>query len=166
MSWVSDGKAFKVHQPDQFVKKIVPLYFKQKAYKSFQRQLHLYGECIPSFSKNTCQKHHPSPLTSLAIYHTLPDNLPYRRLSTSERRSRKGILLPQVFRTRRSKFMPSNDSKDGEDRSQGCTGKEGFCFYRCVQEEAQQDDDDKEPTSNCYSESSSSSSAIIYQVQQ
>ena len=43
VSWLPSGKAFKVHQPDEFVKKIIPLYFKQKQYKSFQRQLHLYG---------------------------------------------------------------------------------------------------------------------------
>ena len=171
MSWVSDGKAFKVHQPDQFVKKIVPLYFKQKAYKSFQRQLHLYGECsafLPSRKIIHVRNiiHHLSPHLQFTIP-CLTTNLPYRRLSTSERRCRKGIILSQVFCTRGSKFMPSNDSKDGQDRSQGCTGKEGFCFYRCyVQEEAQQDDDGKEPTSNRYSKSSSSSSATIYQVQQ
>ena len=43
VSWLPSGKAFKVHQADEFVKKIIPLYFKQKQYKSFQRQLHLYG---------------------------------------------------------------------------------------------------------------------------
>ena len=43
VSWLPGGKAFKVHEADQFVKKIVPLYFKQRQYKSFQRQLHLYG---------------------------------------------------------------------------------------------------------------------------
>jgi hypothetical protein len=45
VSWLPDGKAFKVHQTDDFVKKIVPLYFKQRQFKSFQRQLHLYGFC-------------------------------------------------------------------------------------------------------------------------
>ena len=110
--------------------------------------------------------HHLSPHLQFTIP-CLTTYLNVCRLSTSERRSRKGIILPQVFCTRGSKFMPSNDSKDGQDRSQGCTGKEGFCFYRCyVQEEAQQDDDGKEPTSNRYSKSSSSSSATIYQVQQ
>jgi hypothetical protein len=43
VAWLPDGKAFRVQETDQFVNKIVPLYFKQRQYKSFQRQLHLYG---------------------------------------------------------------------------------------------------------------------------
>jgi hypothetical protein len=43
VSWLPDGRAFKVHQPEPFMKTLVPSYFKQNRYKSFQRQLHLYG---------------------------------------------------------------------------------------------------------------------------
>jgi len=43
VSWVDDGTAFKVHKLQQFVDKIVPTYFKQTKYKSFQRQLYFYG---------------------------------------------------------------------------------------------------------------------------
>lgn len=53
VSWSSDGLSFRVHFPNNFVKAIMPFYFRQTKYKSFQRQLHLYGfERISSgFSK-------------------------------------------------------------------------------------------------------------------
>lgn len=43
VSWLPHGKAFRVHKPKAFVQKIVPQYFKQSKYKSFQRQLYIYG---------------------------------------------------------------------------------------------------------------------------
>lgn len=43
VSWLSDGQHFQVHNPQSFVQKVIPKFFKQKSYKSFQRQLHLYG---------------------------------------------------------------------------------------------------------------------------
>ena len=44
VSWSSTGGSFKVHKPLEFVDKIMPEYFHvQTKYKSFQRQLNLYG---------------------------------------------------------------------------------------------------------------------------
>ena len=43
VSWLPDGKHFKVHDPRRFVESVIPSAFKQKSLKSFQRQLHLYG---------------------------------------------------------------------------------------------------------------------------
>ena len=44
VSWQPHGKAFRVHLPDVFVKTVMPHYFsKQTKYKSFLRQLHIYG---------------------------------------------------------------------------------------------------------------------------
>jgi hypothetical protein len=42
VSWLEHGRAFRVHRPKSFVQKIVPYYFRQSKYKSFQRQLNLY----------------------------------------------------------------------------------------------------------------------------
>lgn len=42
VSWLPHGRGFRVHKPKSFVQKIIPHYFKQSKYKSFQRQLHLY----------------------------------------------------------------------------------------------------------------------------
>jgi len=43
VSWVDNGEAFKVHDLERFVEDIIPTYFKQSKYKSFQRQLYFYG---------------------------------------------------------------------------------------------------------------------------
>ena len=43
VSWLEHGKAFRVHKPEEFVNKVMPLYFRQSHYKSFQRQLNLWG---------------------------------------------------------------------------------------------------------------------------
>jgi hypothetical protein len=43
VSWVDSGRAFKVHNLDEFVEKIIPFYFRQSKWKSFQRQLYFYG---------------------------------------------------------------------------------------------------------------------------
>jgi hypothetical protein len=44
VSWQPHGKAFRVHQPEVFARSVMSRYFeRQTKYKSFQRQLHLYG---------------------------------------------------------------------------------------------------------------------------
>jgi hypothetical protein len=43
VSWLPHGKAFRVHKVTDFVGKILPSHFKQTKYKSFQRQLNLWG---------------------------------------------------------------------------------------------------------------------------
>jgi hypothetical protein len=43
VSWQPHGKAFRVHKPQEFATLIMPRYFKQTQYKSFQRQLYIYG---------------------------------------------------------------------------------------------------------------------------
>ena len=43
VSWLPCGKMFQVHDQIRFEKLIAPLYFDQHQYKSFQRQLNIYG---------------------------------------------------------------------------------------------------------------------------
>jgi hypothetical protein len=43
ISWQPHGKAFRVHKPPEFAARVMACYFKQTQYKSFQRQLHIYG---------------------------------------------------------------------------------------------------------------------------
>ncbi len=43
VSWMPGDSSFKVHDADNFVKTVMPRFFKQTKYKSFQRQLNLYG---------------------------------------------------------------------------------------------------------------------------
>jgi hypothetical protein len=42
VSWILNGTAFKVHDQEQFVKTILPHYFKMTKYNSFTRQLYAY----------------------------------------------------------------------------------------------------------------------------
>jgi hypothetical protein len=43
ISWLPDGRSFKVHNKDKFSKLIMPEYFTASKYKSFQRSLNLWG---------------------------------------------------------------------------------------------------------------------------
>eukprot|EP00934_Nitzschia_sp_Nitz4_P005202 Nitzschia sp. Nitz4//scaffold230_size58257//10773//11732//NITZ4_006474-RA/size58257-processed-gene-0.49-mRNA-1//1//CDS//3329543229//5192//frame0 len=43
ISWVADGAAFKIHQKEAFVEKILPKYFDASTFKSFQRSINLWN---------------------------------------------------------------------------------------------------------------------------
>lgn len=43
VSWIQGGRAFQIHKPKEFTNLLLPKYFDQIKYRSFQRQLHLYG---------------------------------------------------------------------------------------------------------------------------
>lgn len=46
VSWMPHGRAFKIHDSKVFASTIMPKFFNQSKYTSFQRQLNLYGEGI------------------------------------------------------------------------------------------------------------------------
>lgn len=43
VSWQPHGRCFLVHEPKEFAQHVLPRFFQQKKYASFQRQLNLYG---------------------------------------------------------------------------------------------------------------------------
>lgn len=43
ISFIADGTAFEIHQPDAFQEEIIPLYFRHQSLPSFRRQLGMYG---------------------------------------------------------------------------------------------------------------------------
>jgi hypothetical protein len=58
VSWNAEGNGFTVHDKDLFTNKIVPKYFNQTKYKSFQRQLSLYGFQRITMGKNKGLRYH------------------------------------------------------------------------------------------------------------
>jgi hypothetical protein len=58
VSWGSEGACFKVYDTKAFMKHVAPRYFRQTRYKSFQRQLHLYGFSRISSGKNRGHRAH------------------------------------------------------------------------------------------------------------
>lgn len=43
ISWQKHGRAFIVHDSTRFVEEVMPVYFNQSKFSSFQRQLHMYN---------------------------------------------------------------------------------------------------------------------------
>ena len=43
VSWLADGKAFRIHDETAFVNTTMKMFFKQSKFKSFTRQLYIYG---------------------------------------------------------------------------------------------------------------------------
>lgn len=58
VSWNSPGNGFMVHKKELFIHEIVPKYFNQTKYKSFQRQLSLYGFQRVTVGPNKGLRHH------------------------------------------------------------------------------------------------------------
>src|SRR5210317_92921 len=57
--WQPHGRAFMVHSTKEFVNRIMPNYFNQTKYASFQRQLNLYGFSRLSHGKDKGAYYHP-----------------------------------------------------------------------------------------------------------
>eukprot|EP00580_Thalassiosira_gravida_P016178 CAMPEP_0201657556 /NCGR_PEP_ID=MMETSP0494-20130426/764_1 /ASSEMBLY_ACC=CAM_ASM_000839 /TAXON_ID=420259 /ORGANISM="Thalassiosira gravida, Strain GMp14c1" /LENGTH=470 /DNA_ID=CAMNT_0048134421 /DNA_START=181 /DNA_END=1593 /DNA_ORIENTATION=- len=66
VSWQPHGRCFVVHEPKEFVMKVMPLYFRQSKLTSFQRQLNLYG-----FSRITAGKDRGGYYHELFLRHKL-----------------------------------------------------------------------------------------------
>lgn len=60
VSWMPGDSSFKVHDADNFVKLVMPRFFKQTKYKSFQRQLNLYGFIRVDTGPNKGGYRHPN----------------------------------------------------------------------------------------------------------
>jgi hypothetical protein len=43
ISWLPNGKSFKIHNKKEFARSIMPTFFKSSVYKTFQRSLNLWG---------------------------------------------------------------------------------------------------------------------------
>jgi hypothetical protein len=64
VSWLPDRQSFKVHQVEAFVQDVMPKFFRQTKYKSFQRQCKFSGPHCCSHSR----QHELSHLTQLFCF--------------------------------------------------------------------------------------------------
>ena len=60
VTWLPHGRAFIVIDVDRFVDELMPLYFNQTKYSSFQRQLHMYHFQRITAGLDKGAYHHPS----------------------------------------------------------------------------------------------------------
>lgn len=59
VSWSEDGRAFAIHSRETFLENIVPMFFKQTKFRSFTRQLNLWGFVrVPDDPNETWQNEH------------------------------------------------------------------------------------------------------------
>jgi hypothetical protein len=59
VSWLPDGKAFKVHKKEVFCDELMPVFFNSSKYKTFQRSLNLWGfkSVVRGTDKGACYQH-------------------------------------------------------------------------------------------------------------
>ena len=58
VSWQPHGRCFVVHRPKEFVEEVMPQYFSQSKFPSFQRQLNIYGFSRITQGKDKNGYHH------------------------------------------------------------------------------------------------------------
>jgi hypothetical protein len=91
VSWLEHGRSFKVHRPRSFVEKIIPSYFNQSKYKSFQRQLHLYGFTRMTRGPEAGSYSHPKFIRGLK---TLCLSMTPTKIKGTKLRQMQGLLPP------------------------------------------------------------------------
>jgi hypothetical protein len=75
ISWLPHGRAFLVHDSDRLVSDLLPVYFNQTRYSSFQRQLHMYNFQRITAGRDKGAYHHANfqrgtPQISLRMHRT------------------------------------------------------------------------------------------------
>ena len=88
VSWIDQGRGFKVHNMEKFVDEVIPKYFRQSKYKSFQRQLYFYDFHRVSNGPHAGAYKHPKFLKGVKT-----QCLSMMPKKTCRRRTSKGKLL-------------------------------------------------------------------------
>jgi hypothetical protein len=161
VSWNAEGSGFTVHNKDLFTSKIVPKYFNQTKYKSFQRQLSLYGFQRITMGKNRGLRYHEKLLRGSRQFCREMKPIAYkpRGPETRENQAKQAIsnAYPKagsssLSMTDWSQSMSSSDSSsDGELSLPAVVSSRWLC-------KAEQDRESylisPDPTKSCTSDSS------------
>lgn len=111
VSWQPHGRCFVVHNPTKFVQTVMPLYFNQTKFASFQRQLNLYGFSRLTTGRDKGGYYHESFLRGKR--HLCQNMVRLKVKGTKVRRALEPALEPQFYSM---PFMPTK----------GSTGEEGL----------------------------------------
>jgi hypothetical protein len=106
VSWLPGGKSFKVHDKAAFAKKVLPLFFGTSKYRSFQKNINLWGfHTVPKGpEKGRCS--HPRFQKGLPVL-----------CHSMERVTVKGT--PAAMRASNTSVTPENESLDGSSNLPG-----------------------------------------------
>jgi hypothetical protein len=113
VSWVRNGKAFKVHQLETFVDTIIPKYCKLSKYKSFQRQLYFYGFTRILSGPDQGGYHHPKFVRgkkTLCLSMTPKNNSRRRRRSSASSTATKSSMNQAAQQVATSMERPASPS--------------------------------------------------------
>ncbi|KAL9187739.1 hypothetical protein ACHAXT_006117 [Thalassiosira profunda] len=120
-SWVDDGRAFAIHDREAFLADLVPRFFKQTKYRSFTRQLNLWG--FQRSSTRTVGKwEHPhfvrGDLEGLSAIERIEVKSAVGGPKTSKKRSERRKEAPATSGSRKAKrarvVSPASASSDDE----------------------------------------------------
>lgn len=96
VSWKVHGRAFAVHDRKRFLKEVLPEWFLQSRFESFQRQLNLYGFCRITTGPDRGSCYHELFLRQKPLLAARIQRL--RRKGTGPRRPAKPELEPNFYR--------------------------------------------------------------------
>lgn len=96
VSWKVHGRAFSVHDRKRFLKEVLPEWFLQSRFESFQRQLNLYGFCRITTGPDRGACYHELFLRQKPLLAARIQRL--RRKGTGPRRPAKPELEPNFYR--------------------------------------------------------------------
>jgi hypothetical protein len=94
VSWNKEGTGFTVHNKDLFTKTIIPMYFNQTKYKSFQRQLSLYGFQRITVGENKGLRYHEKLRRGIRELCKEMKPIGYKPRCSSENRPKMGNKQP------------------------------------------------------------------------
>lgn len=120
VSWNTSGTGFTVHNKDLFTKKIIPLYFNQTKYKSFQRQLSLYGFQRITGGENKGLRYHEKMRRGMRDLCRSMKPIGYKPRSSEAKEVMKALASPTLLRVMDDKLpavissnsLPESDAID------------------------------------------------------
>ena len=123
VSFCSNGCTFKVHNKDQFLAEIMPKYFKQTKFTSFQRQLSLYNVSIGEVEVTL----------NIITQHLSHSSTPFfsNIVPARPRWASHGVIPPCPLSPGSALPMQTNSSRDGSKASRGRSLNDGRNWFIC-----------------------------------